>query len=189
MNCVRAWRWRLWNLVYYFLSTTTHRKLLSAFCSERIGLIRLIFHYVALISWLANWIVLIHSIIETGSSSVINVENVAFLCMALVYNLYCQPVYFLSTCKICFASGQSGKLSSLASILRVGGNKKDGRPPSPIIEMVPSPSTTTSAPSTYNFPRRQHSGGEPIYTSRPILHRCMKNNWLLIQYLWLVIWS
>ena len=62
-----------------------------------------------------------------------------------------------------------GKLTCLAnSLLRGSGIKKDGRAPSPIIEMVP---TSTSAPSTYNFPSRHLSnGGEPIYTSRPLLH-------------------
>ena len=71
------------------------------------------------------------------------------------------------------SSGTSGKLSSLASsLLRGSGIKKDGRPPSPIIEMVP---TTSSTPSTYNFPSRQMSnGGEPIYTTRPILNPCLR---------------
>jgi neuroligin len=65
----------------------------------------------------------------------------------------------------------SGKLTNIAaSILRGNGFKKDGRPPSPIIEMVPVTSSHTP-PSTYNFPSRPTSNyGEPIYTTRPPVH-------------------
>ena len=65
----------------------------------------------------------------------------------------------------------SGKLTNIAaSILRGNGFKKDGRPPSPIIEMVPITSSH-SPPSTYNFPSRPTSNyGEPIYTTRPPIH-------------------
>ena len=66
--------------------------------------------------------------------------------------------------------GAGTMLSSLASsILRGSGLKKDGRPPSPIIEMKMV--QTSSTPSTYNFPSRQVNG-EPIYSTRPLLsHR------------------
>ena len=68
-------------------------------------------------------------------------------------------------------SGTGSKLSSLASnLLRGSGLKKDGRPPSPIIEMkMVHPA---SPPTTYNFPSRQAVNGEPVYSSRPLLgHR------------------
>ena len=72
-------------------------------------------------------------------------------------------------------SGTGNKLTTLASnLLRGSGLKKDGRPPSPIIEMrmvhpLPHPAST---PTTYNFPSRQAVNGEPIYSSRPLLaHR------------------
>ena len=68
-------------------------------------------------------------------------------------------------------SGTTNKLTSLASnLLRGSGLKKDGRPPSPIIEMrMVQPAST---PTTYNFPSRQTVNGEPIYSSRPLLaHR------------------
>eukprot|EP00090_Calanus_glacialis_P028976 TRINITY_DN46469_c0_g1_i1.p1 TRINITY_DN46469_c0_g1~~TRINITY_DN46469_c0_g1_i1.p1 ORF type:complete len:805 (-),score=127.92 TRINITY_DN46469_c0_g1_i1:229-2286(-) len=69
----------------------------------------------------------------------------------------------------------SGKLSNIAaSILRGNGFKKDGRPPSPIIEMVPV-SSSHSPPSTYNFPSRPTSNyGEPIYTTRPPMLECTR---------------
>ena len=67
--------------------------------------------------------------------------------------------------------GPGGRLSSLAnSLLRGTGMKSSGRPPSPIIEMVAT-SSVTSTPSTYSFPSRANVAGEPIYTTRPLLHQ------------------
>ena len=64
-----------------------------------------------------------------------------------------------------------GRLSSLANtLLRGTGIKSSGRPPSPIIEMVATSSAPT-APSTYSFPSRANASGEPIYTTRPLLHQ------------------
>ena len=69
------------------------------------------------------------------------------------------------------APGPGGRLSSLAnSLLRGTGMKSSGRPPSPIIEMVATSSAPT-APSTYSFPSRANVAGEPIYTTRPLLHQ------------------
>ena len=64
-----------------------------------------------------------------------------------------------------------GRLSSLAnSLLRGTGMKSSGQPPSPIIEMVAT-SSALAAPSTYSFPSRANVSGEPIYTTRPLLHQ------------------
>ena len=91
---------------------------------------------------------------------------------------------------------QEGALARMSSLLRGGGLKTGGRPPSPIIEMVtlitmmqdadmcavfdnviPQVPSISATPSTYSFPSRQAGPGpEPIYTTRPLLHPGQEND-------------
>ena len=61
-------------------------------------------------------------------------------------------------------AGQQGKFSSLAaSLLRGGGFKREGKPPSPILELVPAPHPPLN---TYSFPARPRPvHPDPIYVS------------------------